>query len=81
MPPLVRAASEWAWRSIVIGVAVIVGVGGIGINAVQGARLAGAKNVIAIDPLENKRKKALELGATHAFATADEAMAMITDRP
>ncbi len=52
----------------------IVGVGGIGINAVQGARYAGAKNVIAVDPLENKREKALELGATHAVATSEEAM-------
>jgi NDMA-dependent alcohol dehydrogenase len=58
---------------------VVIGVGGIGINAVQGARYAGAKNVIAIDPLENKREKAMELGATHAFGTADEAMAAITD--
>ena len=41
---------------------VIYGVGGIGINAVQGARYAGAKNVVAIDPLENKREKAMELG-------------------
>src|SRR5207344_1781641 len=49
----------------------IYGIGGIGINAVQGARYAGAKNVIAIDPLENKREKAMELGATHAFATAE----------
>jgi alcohol dehydrogenase (nicotinoprotein) len=57
----------------------IFGVGGIGINAVQGARMAGAKNIIAIDPLENKREKAMELGATHAFATADEAQAAITD--
>ena len=47
----------------------VSGVGGIGINAVQGARCAGAKNVVAIDPLENKREKAMELGATHAFAT------------
>ena len=47
----------------------VYGVGGIGINAVQGARYAGAKNVVAIDPLENKREKAMELGATHAFAT------------
>jgi S-(hydroxymethyl)glutathione dehydrogenase/alcohol dehydrogenase len=59
--------------------AVIFGVGGIGINAVQGARHAGAKNVIAIDPLRNKREKAMELGATHAFATADEAMPVLTD--
>ena len=44
----------------------VYGVGGIGINAVQGARYAGAKNVVAIDPLENKREKAMELGATHA---------------
>jgi NDMA-dependent alcohol dehydrogenase len=51
----------------------IYGIGGIGINAVQGARYAGAKNVVAIDPLENKREKAMELGATHAFATAQEA--------
>jgi len=51
--------------------AVIFGVGGIGINAVQGARHAAAKNIIAIDPLENKREKAMELGATHAFATAE----------
>ena len=57
----------------------VVGVGGIGINAVQGARLAGAKNVIAIDPLENKREKAMELGATHSFASTDEAMETITD--
>jgi alcohol dehydrogenase (nicotinoprotein) len=55
----------------------IYGVGGIGINAVQGARYAGAKNVIAIDPLENKREKAMELGATHAFATAAEAQEAI----
>ena len=57
----------------------IYGIGGIGINAVQGARYAGAKNVVAIDPLENKREKALELGATHAFADYAEAQATITD--
>ena len=57
----------------------IYGIGGIGINAVQGARYAGAKNVVAIDPLENKREKAMELGATHAFATAEEAQAAITE--
>jgi S-(hydroxymethyl)glutathione dehydrogenase/alcohol dehydrogenase len=57
----------------------IYGIGGIGINAVQGARYAGAKNVVAIDPLENKREKAMELGATHAFATAEEAQEAITE--
>jgi alcohol dehydrogenase (nicotinoprotein) len=58
---------------------IVFGIGGIGINAVQGARYAGAKNVIAIDPLENKREKAMELGATHAFANGEEAMQTITD--
>lgn len=52
----------------------VFGVGGIGINAVQGARYAGARYVVAIDPVEAKRAKALELGATHAFATAGEAL-------
>lgn len=58
---------------------VVFGVGGLGINAVQGARLAGAKNIIAVDPLENKREKAMELGATHAFATGGEAIEAIPD--
>jgi S-(hydroxymethyl)glutathione dehydrogenase/alcohol dehydrogenase len=58
---------------------VVVGVGGIGINAVQGARMAGAKRVIAIDPVEFKREKALELGATHAYASMDEAMGPVQE--
>jgi alcohol dehydrogenase (nicotinoprotein) len=58
---------------------VVIGVGGIGINAVQGARYAGAKHVVAVDPLENKREKAMELGATHAFASIEEATMAIVD--
>jgi S-(hydroxymethyl)glutathione dehydrogenase/alcohol dehydrogenase len=54
-------------------VVIVVGVGGIGINAVQGARHAGAGRIIAVDPVELKRTKALELGATDAFAGLDEA--------
>jgi NDMA-dependent alcohol dehydrogenase len=53
---------------------VVVGIGGIGINAVQGAKLAGAKRVIAVDPIEFKRETAMELGATHTFASMEEAM-------
>ena len=52
---------------------IIMGIGGIGINAVQGAAHAGASYVIAVDPVEFKRETAQELGATHAFATMDEA--------
>ena len=52
---------------------IVMGVGGIGINAVQGAAFAGASNVIAVDPVGMKREAALRLGATHAFADIAEA--------
>jgi alcohol dehydrogenase (nicotinoprotein) len=57
----------------------IYGIGGIGINAVQGAALAGARNVIAIDPVALKRETAEKLGATHSAATAEEAQQLITE--
>jgi S-(hydroxymethyl)glutathione dehydrogenase/alcohol dehydrogenase len=53
----------------------VLGVGGVGINAVQGARVAGARRVIAVDPVEFKREQALRFGATHAYASLDEAVA------
>ena len=53
---------------------VVQGVGGVGINSIQGAAAAGARFVVAVDPVEFKRAKALELGATHAFASMEEAM-------
>lgn len=53
---------------------VVAGIGGVGINAVQGAAAAGARFVIAVDPVEFKRSKALELGATHAFPSLQEAL-------
>jgi len=58
---------------------VVMGVGGIGINAVQGARIGGAQNIIAIDPVEFKREKAMELGATHAVKDADEAWTIVAE--
>jgi NDMA-dependent alcohol dehydrogenase len=57
----------------------VVGVGGIGANAIQGARLAGAKRIIAIDPIEFKREKALEFGATHTAASLAEALPLIQE--
>jgi alcohol dehydrogenase (nicotinoprotein) len=51
----------------------IFGIGGIGINAVQGAAHAGAANIIAVDPLANKREKAEDFGATHSVASGEEA--------
>lgn len=52
---------------------VVFGAGGVGSNAVQGARYAGAKDVIVVDPVEFKRENAKTFGATEAFATAAEA--------
>jgi S-(hydroxymethyl)glutathione dehydrogenase / alcohol dehydrogenase len=37
-----------------------VGVGGIGMSALQGAVLSGAKHVIAIDPVDFKREQAIK---------------------
>jgi S-(hydroxymethyl)glutathione dehydrogenase/alcohol dehydrogenase len=58
---------------------VVVGIGGIGANAVQGAKLAGAKRVVAIDPIEFKREKAMQFGATHTAASMAEALPMLQE--
>jgi len=58
---------------------VVVGVGGVGINAVQGAHMAGAKNIIAVDPIEFKQKSALDFGATHAAGSLDEAIPLVRE--
>ena len=58
---------------------VVVGVGGIGANAVQGARMAGAKRIIAIDPIEFKREKAMEFGATHTANSMSEAVPLLQE--
>ena len=52
---------------------IVMGVGGIGINAVQGARHAGASTIIAVDPVPFKREMAEQVGATHSFETIEEA--------
>ena len=49
---------------------------GVGANALQGASIAGARYVIAVDPVAFKRESALGFGATHAVATTDEAQAL-----
>jgi S-(hydroxymethyl)glutathione dehydrogenase/alcohol dehydrogenase len=57
----------------------VIGIGGVGINAVQGARMAGAKRVIAIDPVEFKREKAMEMGATHTYSSIEEALLAVPE--
>lgn len=58
---------------------VVYGVGGVGINAVQGAVHAGARNIVAVDPVAGKLAKADELGATHLASSAEEAAAMVDE--
>lgn len=58
---------------------VVVGVGGVGMNAVQGARMAGARTVVAVDPVEFKQKAALDFGATHTAGSMEEALPVVTD--
>jgi S-(hydroxymethyl)glutathione dehydrogenase/alcohol dehydrogenase len=58
---------------------VVAGVGGIGANAIQGAKLAGAANIVAVDPLENKRELAQKFGATHSAASLEDALPQIQE--
>lgn len=58
---------------------IVVGIGGVGSNAVQGARLAGARRIFAIDPVAFKRERALEFGASHTAPTMAEAFEMVRD--
>ncbi|MGA7833776.1 MAG: NDMA-dependent alcohol dehydrogenase, partial [Acidimicrobiales bacterium] len=60
-------------------VVIVVGIGGIGINAVQGSRHAGATRIIAVDPLAMKRDAALKLGATDAFDNIESAAQLAKD--
>lgn len=60
-------------------VAVVVGVGGIGMSAVQGARIAGASIVVAVDPVEFKRESAFRFGATHVAGSAQEAVGLVSE--
>ncbi len=50
---------------------VVLGCGGVGINVVQGARLADAATVTVFDPDLGKREEALRIGATHSVADGE----------
>jgi S-(hydroxymethyl)glutathione dehydrogenase / alcohol dehydrogenase len=51
--------------------ALVIGAGGVGQFVVQGARIAGAAEVLVVDPVEARRERALALGATRACAPDD----------
>lgn len=46
----------------------VIGCGGVGISVVQGARLRGAAEIVAVDPVASRREAALRFGATKAVA-------------
>ena len=51
----------------------VFGAGGVGLAAIQGARIAGARMIIAVDTVAGKLARARELGATHTVdASVDE---------
>jgi alcohol dehydrogenase/S-(hydroxymethyl)glutathione dehydrogenase/alcohol dehydrogenase len=58
---------------------IVVGVGGIGMSALQGAAISGARHVIAIDPHAFKREQAIKFGATHVYSTMAEAIMPIME--
>ncbi|WP_329318601.1 Zn-dependent alcohol dehydrogenase [Streptomyces sp. NBC_01262] len=49
----------------------VIGCGGVGISAIQGARAAGAAEIVGVDPVEGRRDAALRFGATDAVAPED----------
>jgi NDMA-dependent alcohol dehydrogenase len=58
---------------------VVIGTGGVGMNAIQGARAAGAKHIVAVDPVEFKRDIAPSFGATHTVADAGAALKLVKE--
>ena len=62
-----RCANVEAGASVLV-----IGCGGVGLNVVQGARLAGAGKIIAVDLLDNKLEFAQEFGATHTINASKE---------
>jgi S-(hydroxymethyl)glutathione dehydrogenase / alcohol dehydrogenase len=56
---------------------VVVGTGGVGLNAVQGAAIAGAATIIAVDPAPAKRDASIVFGATHTVNPSADDIARV----
>lgn len=61
-------------------VVIVMGIGGLGANAVQGARHAGASHIIAVDPVTSKEPAALTFGATAVTINMGEAISIARAR-
>lgn len=51
---------------------VVIGAGGVGLNAIQGARIAGARRIVAVDMSEEKLEIAKEFGATDGVLATEK---------
>jgi Zn-dependent alcohol dehydrogenase len=72
---VLNAAKVQAGSSVVV-----IGAGGVGLNSVQAARIAGAYPIIAIDLLDNKLEIAHQFGATHSVnSKTQDALAFVKD--
>jgi S-(hydroxymethyl)glutathione dehydrogenase / alcohol dehydrogenase len=58
---------------------VVIGTGGVGLNAVQGAALSGADPIVGLDVSAAKREAALRFGATHTFDAAGDAVGAVRE--
>jgi NDMA-dependent alcohol dehydrogenase len=81
---LVSCGVTTGWGSGNVGVGtepgdtvVVIGTGGVGMNALQGARAAGAKYIVAVDPVSFKRDSAPSFGATHTSPSPWEAISLV----
>lgn len=58
----------------------MIGCGGVGLAAIQGARMSGATTIIGIEPRAARREDALRLGATHVIdPTSDDVTARVRE--
>jgi S-(hydroxymethyl)glutathione dehydrogenase/alcohol dehydrogenase len=70
-----RTAKVSAGESVVV-----IGAGGIGLSAIQGARISGANKIIAVDMVESKLELAQAMGATHVVdASKDDAVEAVRE--
>lgn len=83
---LVSCGATTGWGSATVSAGtrpgdtvVVVGIGGVGMNALQGAHAAGAKYIIGVDPVEFKRDSAKTFGATHTSPWAHEAIELVRE--
>lgn len=58
---------------------VVIGLGGVGLNSIQGAVLCGAQPIIGIDTLESKLESAKTFGATHGVLAQSDVRATVLE--